>query len=89
MSASSFNDDAGENWRLVQIYSPDLAKRIEKAFRQSDDKSTRKACVQFIRDCGYTSGVIGHASAKPGSALQPKTVTALKDISNKLSQKGY
>lgn len=86
---SDLNDDAGENWVLVQMYSPDLAKRIEKRFRTSDDKTTKKACVAFIRECGYGNGKIAHGTGKHGSGMQPKTKVALQDISQKLAVQGF
>ncbi len=68
------------------MYSPDLAKAIEKQYRDSggNDKKTRKNCVAFIRACGYGGEKLAHGSGKSGSGIHKKTKTALKDIASKL-----
>jgi len=91
MSATELNDEAGNNWILIQQYSPDLAKDIEKRC-QSDgggtikniEKQTKKNILAFIRFAGYGGENIGHGSGGHGDGMQGKTKSALKVIADRL-----
>jgi hypothetical protein len=69
---------AGQNLVVLQTYSPDTFKNLERKCRSDDgkDKTTKKNMRQFLMDNGLADEVApGHGSSKPGKGDKPQKGT--------------
>lgn len=78
-------DIAGDNLAILQTYAPDSYKSLEKKFRESDDKATRKAMLDWMVEHHFgDEKAPGHMSGKPGDKMQKGTEDFIKAVATAL-----